>query len=132
VREFAREDERKLAIVFDNPEPGVISERAYEKAVDLAASLAWHFTAQQAEVSFLIPGRARSRDLHEFLQWLAVVEPCAEVLTADAGKTASSADKLAELGLGNSGEYNIVVTTRSRGSLPSRLWNSSYFVFVGE
>ena len=132
VREFAREDERKLAIVFDNPEPGVISERAYEKAVDLAASLAWHFTAQQAEVSFLIPGRARSRDLHEFLRWLAVVEPGVEVLTADAGKTASSADKLTELGLGNSGEYNIVVTTRSRGSLPSRLWNSSYFVFVGE
>ena len=32
VREFAREDERKLCIVFDNPETGLISERVYERA----------------------------------------------------------------------------------------------------
>ena len=75
VREFAREDERKLCIAFDNPEPGLISERAYEKAVDLAASLAWHFSTQEAEVSFVVPGRPRTRDLHEFLAWLAVIEP---------------------------------------------------------
>jgi len=79
VREFAREDERKLCIVFDNPEPGMISERAYEKAVDLAASLAWHFAGHPSEVSFLISGHSagqvRSRDLHEFLAWLAVIEP---------------------------------------------------------
>ena len=67
VREFAREDERRLCIAFDNPEPGAISERAYEKAVDLTASLAWHFSTQEAELSFAIPGRPRTRDLHEFL-----------------------------------------------------------------
>ena len=33
VREFAREDERKLAIVFDNPVAGTISEENYEDAV---------------------------------------------------------------------------------------------------
>ena len=75
VREFAREDERRLCIAFDNPEPGAISERAYEKAVDLTASLAWHFSTQEREVSFAIPGRPRTRDLHEFLAWLAVIEP---------------------------------------------------------
>ena len=75
VREFAREDERKLCIAFDNPEPGLISERAYEKAVDLTASLAWHFSTQEAELSFIVPGRPRTRDLHEFLAWLAVIEP---------------------------------------------------------
>ena len=57
VREFAREDEHKLCIVFDNPEPGLISERAYEKAVDLTASLAWHFSEQNVEISFAVPGR---------------------------------------------------------------------------
>ena len=31
VREFAREDERKLCIVFDNPEPGLVSERRTRK-----------------------------------------------------------------------------------------------------
>ncbi len=75
VREFAREDERKLCIAFDNPEAGMISETAFEKAVDLTASLAWHFSTQEAEVSFRIPGRPRTRDLHEFLAWLAVVKP---------------------------------------------------------
>jgi uncharacterized protein (DUF58 family) len=34
VREFAREDERRLCIAFDNPEAGLISGAAYEKAVD--------------------------------------------------------------------------------------------------
>jgi hypothetical protein len=29
-------------------------------------------------------------------------------------------------------EYNIVVTSRLRGTVPTALWNSSYFVFVGE
>ena len=123
VREFAREDERKLCIVFDNPEPARISERAYESAVDLAASLAWHFSEQDAEVSFAVPGHPRTRDLHEFLGRLAVVEP------AESG---SAGDSLRELNLDATGDYNIVITARSRGSLPTALWNSSYFVFVGE
>jgi len=131
VREFAREDERKLCIAFDNPEAGRISEAAYEKAVDLAASLAWHFTNEDAEVSFLIPGRPRSNDLHEFLAWLAVVEPAMTKPSADQKPPVQSADPLAELGRGPSDEYNIVVTARPRGTVPTALWNSSYFVFVG-
>ncbi|MBI1740019.1 MAG: DUF58 domain-containing protein, partial [Candidatus Koribacter versatilis] len=43
VREFSREDERKLRIVFDNPLPGVLATSLYERAVQLAASLGWHF-----------------------------------------------------------------------------------------
>jgi uncharacterized protein (DUF58 family) len=130
VREFAREDERKLCIAFDNPGKGVISEAAYEKAVDLTASLAWHFSTQEAEVSFLIPGRPRTRDLHEFLAWLAVVKPVGtEPSREQALQTA--ADPLHELGRGPTDEYNIVVTARARGTVPTALWNSSYFVFVG-
>jgi uncharacterized protein (DUF58 family) len=120
VREFAREDERKLCIAFDNPELGLISERAYEKAVDLTASLAWHFSEQDAEVSFAAPGHPRTRDLHEFLAWLAVIEP-----------GASPGDPLRDMNLGNTNDYNIVVTARSRESLPAALSNSSYFVCIG-
>ncbi len=36
------------------------------------------------------------------------------------------------MNLGASDEYNIMVTARPRGSLPTALWNSSYFVFAGE
>ena len=66
VREFSREDERKLCIVFDNPPASLISAPAYERAVTLAASLAWHFSSQDAEVSFALPGFTRGIDLHEF------------------------------------------------------------------
>jgi hypothetical protein len=36
------------------------------------------------------------------------------------------------MNLGNSDDYNIVITARPRGSLPTALWNSSYFVFTGD
>ena len=139
VREFSREDERKLCIVFDNPPAGLISAQAYERAVNLAASLGWHFSLQDADVSFVIPGHERGVDIHEFLARLAVIEPHA-LIERNNGlqpKRASRAemqqeDVLRELSQGNTGEYNIVLTARPRESLPTSLWNSSYFVFVGD
>lgn len=141
VREFAREDERKLCIFFDNPASSLLSEHAYEKAVDLTASLAWHFAAQETEVSFAVPGHPRTRDLHEFLALLAVIQPDTHGATAQPNDTSSvdvpredvlREDVLGEMKLGISDEYNIIITARPRGTLPSALWNSSYFVFVGE
>jgi Protein of unknown function DUF58 len=133
AREFVREDERKLCIVFDNPEQGKISENSYEKAVDLAASFAWHFAEQRAEVSFVVSGHRRTRDLHEFLAWLAVVKPA---MNGRAGavpaKGAFVRNALLAMNLANSNDYNIVVTARPHGSLPTELWNCSYFVFVGD
>ncbi len=128
VREFSREDERKLRLVFDNPRAEAVSAEVYERAVNLAASLGWHFSEEDdAEVSFVVPGSAASDDLHEFLRRLAVIE------AVPAG--AAEQDVLAGLGSGGGAEadqYNIVVTARARGSVPTELWNSSYFVFVGE
>ncbi|MGA9980806.1 MAG: DUF58 domain-containing protein, partial [Candidatus Sulfotelmatobacter sp.] len=140
VREFSREDERKLCIVFDNPAPGVLRDAEYERGVALAASVAWHFSEQDAELSFLLPGRPRTLDLHEYLAGLAVIQP-GEVKATDAAETAagattapqgaSSRDPLQEISRSNRGEYHIVLTARSRESLPLALWNSSYFVFLG-
>jgi uncharacterized protein (DUF58 family) len=120
VREFTREDERKLCIVFDNPPAGALSEAAYERGVNLAASLAWHFSEQAAEVSFVIPSLGRGVDLHEFLARLAVIAP----------RTESRDDSLREIDFGT-GEYHVVVTARSRGSVPAAWWNSSSFLFLG-
>ncbi len=122
VREFAREDERKLCVVFDNPEMGSISERAYEKAVDLAASLAWHFSSQEGEVSFAAAGHRRTRDLHEFLAWLAVIEP------RSPRPVPVAQNDLSELGLGQGNEFHLVVTARPPESFSPSLRNSSYFV----
>jgi uncharacterized protein (DUF58 family) len=126
VREFSREDERKLCIVFDNPAARVISGQAYERAVNLAASLAWHFSSQAAEVSFFITGHNRGADVHEFLAQLAVIAPRTgpqPVPEPQAG--------LLDSDLGSTGEYNIVLTAQPRGSLPTAWWNCSYFVFLG-
>jgi uncharacterized protein (DUF58 family) len=127
VREFAREDERKLCIVFDNPQAGLLSEDSYERAVDLTASLAWHFSHENAEISFLLPGTPRTRDLHEFLAALAVVKPLRENHRQEKG---TGRDPLCEMNITD--EYNIVVTARRRGTVPTALWNSSYFVFVND
>ena len=130
VREFSREDERKLCIVFDNPEAGIISEQAYERAVNLAASLAWHFSLQNVEVSFLVPGQGRSTEIHEFLARLAMIAP-APGDAALAGQSRQPGTGLEEINLDGAGEHHIVLTARPRESLPTSLWNCSYFVFLG-
>src|SRR5205807_7086054 len=102
VREFSREDERKLCIVFDNPEAGMISEQAYERAVNLAASLAWNFSAQDAEVSYQVAGQGSSNEVHEFLARLAGIEP----LAVDAlPGTRAPVDPFPP-GAANTGKYN--------------------------
>jgi uncharacterized protein (DUF58 family) len=126
VREFTREDERKLRIIFDNPEVGVISEVAYERAVELASSLAWHFDEQQLEVSFFVAGQSRDTDLHEFLSKMAVIAP-----RRVEDEVSQPADCLRNSEIGQPGEYNIILTTRPRKNLPPVLSSSSYFVFLG-
>jgi uncharacterized protein (DUF58 family) len=117
VREFSREDERKLRIVFDNPAEGVISEKAYEDAVALAASLSWHFADENTDMSFAAQGYGGEPDIHRFLMYLAVVQP-------------QSAPSVLET-LRPSDDYNIILTTRPRGSIPTALWACSYLVFLG-
>jgi uncharacterized protein (DUF58 family) len=116
VREFTREDERRLRMVFDNPAPGAVPEVAYEKSVALAASLAWHFAGEAAQLSFVAPAYNGSADVYDFLRHLALVAPQA------------SGWRLEDMEAGDS--YNIIFTARQRGSIPTSLWASSYFVFM--
>jgi uncharacterized protein (DUF58 family) len=118
VREFSREDERKLRVVFDNPPANALGVDAYEKSVALAASLAWHFTNENAEVSFVTQGYTGDADVYQFLSYLALLEPKAEE---------SVIYKLPV-----SDVYNIVLTTQPRGSIPTALWNCSYVMFLNK
>ncbi len=118
VREFTREDERKLRLVFDNPADGVVSEAAYENGVGLAASLAWHFAAEGMDLSFAALEYDGGADVYSFLRYLALVKP------------AESAESVLDH-LQYTDDYNIVVTARKRGYIPTPLWNSAYFVFMG-
>src|SRR5437868_13174511 len=63
VREFTREDERKLRILFDNPPQGMVKPVTYENAVNLAASLAWHFSRENTDISFVAQAYDGNPDL---------------------------------------------------------------------
>jgi uncharacterized protein (DUF58 family) len=118
VREYTREDERRVSIIFDNPAPGVLDSARYERAINLSASIAWHFFQENTELSFAAPGLAGSVDVYGFLEYLSLAEPMADT------------DFLATLG--EPGQYNIIVTACPRGQIPTELWQTSYVVFAQE
>jgi uncharacterized protein (DUF58 family) len=118
VREFSREDERKLRIVFDNSAPGVLQPAAYERGVRLAASLGWHFHHEDVEVSFVAPGLEPTEDVFAFLYYLALVEP--QEATSVFSRLRASED------------YNLIVTARAVADIPSALAARSYVISLGE
>jgi uncharacterized protein (DUF58 family) len=114
VREFSREDERKLRVVFDNPMPGTLTSEAYEQAVHLAASLGWHFYHEDAEISFVASGLEPTSDVFGFLRHLALAEP--QQVTSILERLRPSDD------------YNVIVTARDRSQMPANLAARSYIV----
>ena len=116
VREFTREDERRLRIVFDNPAPEAVSSSAYELAVSMAASLAGHFAGENIELSYAAFGYRGGPDLHDFWNYLALVQPVQGESVLDS--------------LPVSDDYNIVITARRPGSIPTALWSSSYVIYM--
>jgi uncharacterized protein (DUF58 family) len=118
VREFSREDERKLRIVFDNPPPGVLAPEVYERGIRLAASLGWHFHHEDVEVSFVAPGLEPTEDVFTFLRYLALVEP--QEATPVFSRLRASDD------------YNLIVTARAKSEMPTALVARSYVISLGE
>ena len=53
VREYSREDERRLRFVFDNPAPDQISSESYERLISMAASAACRLEKQSVFLSFV-------------------------------------------------------------------------------
>jgi uncharacterized protein (DUF58 family) len=117
IREFTREDERRLCIVFDNPVRGMVAGEEYEQAVALTASLAWHFWNEGAQLSFVAPGYSGSSGVYDFLRYLALVQP-AEVVFNDFGSPATDM-------------FHLIITARQHGSIPTSLWANSYVLFTG-
>lgn len=116
VREFTREDERRLRIVFDNPEPGKVSAAAYEHAVSLAATLACHFTGENVELSFAGSNYEGSQRLDDFLRHLALVQPLPSEWVIESMPVSS--------------DFNIILTSRAPGSIPGSLWECSYVIYM--
>ncbi|HEY6272027.1 MAG TPA: DUF58 domain-containing protein [Terriglobales bacterium] len=116
VREFTREDERRLRIVFDNPEPGKVSAAAYEHSVSLAATLACHFTGENVELSFAGSDYDGGQHLDDFLRHLALIQPRPSDWVIESMPVSS--------------DFNIILTSRAPGSIPGSLWECSYVIYM--
>jgi uncharacterized protein (DUF58 family) len=134
VREYSREDERRLLLVLD---PCVGPPRAnlgklgeaehsehFERAVSLAASIAWHFQEINAVMQFRTdrmstPMAPAGEIIYEILRELAFIQPD----TSESG--GGFLDELAA----ETEVFKIVLTRREQHSIPSALWSSSYFIF---
>jgi uncharacterized protein (DUF58 family) len=129
VKEYAREDERRVLLVFD---PYIGSQgmdapaaERFERAVNLCAALAWHFYEINSVMEFRSAGFATPRMgageiIYDILRYLASVTP----LKPQPGKSFLDT-------LGDAPDiFKIVLTSHPPGTIPSHLWNTAYFLFV--
>jgi uncharacterized protein (DUF58 family) len=129
VREYAREDERRLQLIFDTgigtspdgkPDPKRVA--LFEAAVEFCACLAWHFHEVDAQLQFRCgdfetpPARA-GETIYAILRHLAEVKPSPDPpLASHAFATDENV-------------FRIICTALPRGSVPTNLWSRSYFIF---
>jgi uncharacterized protein (DUF58 family) len=129
VREFTREDERRVVLIFDPrlPRGDEKSLAQFEKGVNFCACLAWHFFEINAQLQFMCgdletPMSAAGEIIYPALEALALVEP----RTGLSDPRANPLERVASAERG----FNIIVTSQPRGSVPTHLWGSSYMVFT--
>jgi uncharacterized protein (DUF58 family) len=135
VREFAREDERRVILVLDpfvgpaDPASGsaAIAEHAerFERAVTMAACIAWHFN----EINSVLQFRT-----HRFTSAMApaaeiIYDTLRELATLKAEESAVGGTFLDDLA-GEHEIFKIIITSRPQRSIPTALWSSSYFLFI--
>jgi uncharacterized protein (DUF58 family) len=135
VREFAREDERRVMLVLDpfigppRADLGRLAEaehaEKFERAVGMAACIAWHFneinSAMQFRTNrFATPMAPAGEVIYDALRELATIKP---------DNSSQGGDFLDDLT--NDREiFKIIITARPQHSIPTALWSSSYFVFL--
>ena len=128
VREFAREDERRVMLVLDPYIGKAASDKQmaqFERAVSLTACIAWHFSEIHSVMQFCTerystPMSPAAEIVYPALRQLALIQ--AEI--SDSG--GAFLDRL-----GSDREiFKIILTARTQKSIPAALWSSSYFIFI--
>ncbi len=135
VRQFTREDERRVMLVLDPfldvqaaGSSGLCpaeAEEKFERAVTLCACLAWHFHEIDSVMEFrsaaaTLPMAPAGEIIYDVLRHLAFAQP----RPADPRRRFLS--QLAT----ESQIFKIILTSQPRGSIPTSLWTSSYFLFM--
>jgi uncharacterized protein (DUF58 family) len=132
VREFAREDDCRVLLVFDPQSsaaaaPQSNEKESFERAVTFCAALAWNFHERNALLEFRsaeasTPPAPASENIFAILRHLALVQPIAP----------NSRPELLNQLAADPNSFKIIVTSQPRGSIPVGLWNTSYIVFASD
>jgi uncharacterized protein (DUF58 family) len=135
VREFTSEDERRITIILDTRPVADSQEKSFaerfERGVIKAASHLKHFIDERAEVRMILgaergPYGSGLEHLYKCLRRLAVVN--------SDHASSKSADVLipeeTTVGNANAGQdYAIFLTAAEPGSIPAKIWRSSYVIY---
>jgi len=116
VREFAREDERRVRVVFDNPRPGQLPAQGYEQMISLLASTVWRLVEQNVRIWFVSQEYESAGDVFGVLRYLATAAPRLQPSMVET--------------LSASTDCSVVFTAQKRGTIPRAAWASAHFVFV--
>jgi len=138
VREFTAEDERRITIILDtrpahDSATGSFSER-FERGVVRAASHLKHFIDERAEVRLILgaedgPYGSGLEHLYLCLRRLALAAPQKEPGAADFFSIAAL-ENMRPSPSAVADEYAIVLTTAAPGSIPAKVWRSSYVIYL--
>jgi len=130
VREFSRDDDCRVLLVLDACNPAAVNtsgkeRETFERAVSLCAAIAWSFSEREAFLEFRsgtvsMPLLPASENIFAILRHLALVQP----------EGHASSDSLLSTLSTRSDSFRVVVTSQSRGAIPTEAWNSSYVVFA--
>jgi len=135
VREFAREDERRVMLVLDpfvGPPHAELGELAaaehaqrFERAVSMAACIAWHFSEINSVMQFrtdrFSTAMAPAGEIvYDTLRELALIQADTSVAGGPFLNDLANEQEI----------FKIVLTCRGQRTIPTRLWSSSYFLFI--
>lgn len=129
VREFTREEDCRVILVLDPHSSADLTAREaderFERAVTMCAALAWHFYERNAILQFRTAGYetalVEAEDvIFDILRHLATAKPC----PPDPKRTLLS-DLASQPEI-----FRVIVTSESRGTIPSNIWNQSWVIFL--
>jgi uncharacterized protein (DUF58 family) len=129
VREFTREDDCRVVLVLDpHMSAGLAAKEAdarFERAVTMCAALAWHFYERNAILQFRTAGFETplveaEEVIFDILRHLATAKACPPDPKHTLLSDLAAAPEI----------FRVIVTSESRGSIPSSIWNKSWVIFL--
>jgi uncharacterized protein (DUF58 family) len=139
VREFTSEDERRITVILDTrlvpeSEPGSFQHR-FERGVIRAASHIKHFIDEGAEVRLILgadsgPSGSGLEHLYHCLRRLALVRPQDALVDRDLSLLAAEMEAEHHTQSASGDDYSILLTMAAPGSIPTKVWRSSYVIYL--